>query len=322
MAITYTLDGTVTSTSAGTGTALTLSQSYAVGDIIVVALGRATNTGYTMGLASVGLSSGAATWTLNPASASRALTMENACAVGVVTSPVSAGATLTATSNSDNAKRGMVVVKVAGADTVEMSTGNLAAGNNGSTSYGLQNASASISQSLPATTTDDSLVLAILAPAGQNAWTPSGSWQHVGTARTSSGSSDRGVVVLAVQQTAAGVETFTGSFAASSGWSLTSISLTPTAGPAGTFLIVDTDGVFGLSDTGPATHYVDIDTDGVYTFTATSPGGYGIGLDTDGVYGFAAIASALTWYVRSAGAWLARTVRRRSGGVWADVPAP
>lgn len=228
MAITASLLGSTTSAVAVATTTITTSQPLDVGDIVVVAITRPTTAADTMGLNSLAVSSGAISWTPNAASASRALTFDLAVAVGLVTEAVPSGATITITSNSTAAKRGAVALRVQGADAVEMSTGNLAAGHIGNTSYGLDGTYTAIvaGQELPATTTPGSLVVAALAVGGTTAWTPADGWTLAAAARTTSGSGDRGVALHYRQQTTPGVETLSGSYASGS-WALSAVSLTP-----------------------------------------------------------------------------------------------
>lgn len=188
--------GTNTTTSSGTTITATTTTDYAVGDLIVVAMDRGVASGtQTMATHAVTLATGAvAGWTR--ASANRSGVHDLALIVGLVTTAIPSGTTVTVTTSLNSTYRAAVILgKVTGCDsgTPNATTGDLSSGQLGNTTNGATASATSLTVTTPATTVP-TIAFAAFA-IGTGTFTFDGAWTQIAQAVTAAGSTDRGVAL-------------------------------------------------------------------------------------------------------------------------------
>ena len=197
MAATLVAAVSTTATDAVTATTVTLSVDVQPGDLIIAAVSRATASGNVLGGHTMSVSAGSI-GTQYRTTASRASTHHLGLVAAFATEAIPSGSTVTVTTTSTSAKRGMSVQVWRGLaiQAPEITTADPATGGNGSTSFGYNasSASPSASFSIGPHATPDALAVAAWG-VGTNTidFGPGSGWTEVVDARTNSGSGDRGV---------------------------------------------------------------------------------------------------------------------------------
>lgn len=221
MAVTLVAAVSTTATDAVTATTVTLPVAVQPGDLIVAAVSRATASGNVLGGHAMSVSAGSI-GTQYRTTASRASTHNLGMVAAFATALTPASSTITVTTTSTAAKRGMSVQIWRGlaVQAPEVATADAADGGNGNTSFGNNASSASPSWSfnLAAQTTPDAVAVAAFG-VGTNTidFGPGAGWTEVVDARTTSGSGDRGVFTEYQMLTAAAATTVALAASASGG---------------------------------------------------------------------------------------------------------
>ena len=208
-----------TSTSSSSTSVITTTADILVGEDIIIAVGRAIASG-TCGVSGITVSAGAITFE-RVATSNRASTLDVSLHRLRCTTLIPSGSTITVTHRSSSAKRGLMLQVITGLTSAaaDASSGNPADNQAGNTSRGENGSDTTPSASTGATTTvPDTLVLCAFGEGGTNTWSDASGSTKIDEARTTSGTSDRGVGLYYKIVSSTGVQTADAAVSPSAGW--------------------------------------------------------------------------------------------------------